>query len=194
MTTSDPSCCEPRPSYETKCFDCLCGVARATWLKTAKWPQQRRQSDSVESQQPQGDFPPEATHRKSAIAQLALPVRAAEIIALRTLVTSQPERPRAARQAITTTSDPSGSHLRACRNHSLIRRFIWLRITAFPTRLLTVTPNLCRLSSDFVTAFLGLRAITTIKPSEVPGLPDLRTRLKSRGDRTRSTRRKRCVS
>ena len=97
------------------------------------------------------------------------------------------------RRAITTVSDSSGRPARARRNHSLIQRFTRLRITEPPTRLLTVSPNLCCFSREFPTVLLVLGAITTTKLSELRRFPDLATRLKSRVHKIRSARRKRPI-
>ena len=90
-------------------------------------------------------------------------------------------------------SDPSGNSSRAWRNHSLIRRLTRLRITELPTRLLTVTPNLRRFSSDCLIAPPVLGAITTTKPFEVRRFPAFTARVKSRVHKIRSARSKRPV-
>jgi hypothetical protein len=115
------------------------------------------------------------------------------ITSSRASANSEPESSRAARRAITTISNPLGRSLRAFRNHSLIRRFTRLRITELPTRLLTVTPNRIRDSSDLVATPSVRGAITTTKFFEVPRFPDLTARPNSREHRTRSARRKRPV-
>jgi len=90
-------------------------------------------------------------------------------------------------------SDPSGNVSRACRNHSLIQRFRRLRITEFPTRLLTVTPNFLCFSSDLAMETPLLDAIAMTKLPEVRRLPNLMARLKSRLHKIRSACRKRPV-
>ena len=91
-------------------------------------------------------------------------------------------------------SDPSGNPTRALRNHSLIHRLIRLRITELPTRLLTVTPNRRRFSSDGSIALLVLDAIKMTKSLEAPRFPVFTARVKSRVHKIRSARRKRPVS
>jgi hypothetical protein len=108
-------------------------------------------------------------------------------------MTSVPERSRAVRRAITTISDCPGNPARACRNHSLIQRFTRLRTTALPTRLLTVTPNRCRFSSDLSVPELVFDAMMTTKLSKTRRFPDLTTRVKSWVRKMRSARRKRPV-
>ncbi len=111
-----------------------------------------------------------------------------------------PERSRALRRAITTVSDPAGRSSRAWRNHSRIQRFTRFRITALPTRLLTVTPSLLRPTFESIRVSVGPSAgepapaeITTTKLSELRRSPDLTALAKSRVRSNRSARRKRPV-
>jgi len=111
---------------------------------------------------------------------------------------SDPDSRDAVPRAITITSEPLGSVLRAPRNHSRIRRFTRLRTTALPTRLLTVTPRRTRsaralpVGQDPVFP-VALRANTTTKSSDAWRLPARITRRKSCVRKSRSARRKRPV-
>jgi hypothetical protein len=92
-------------------------------------------------------------------------------------------------RAITMRSTGCSSSLRDRRNHSRTPLFTRFLVTAFPTRRLTVTPNL-RHSPD--TSSRG-EAIKTTKFRDARRFPPRPTRWKSRESRIRSVRRKRPV-
>jgi hypothetical protein len=174
---------------KAKLLDRSCRVVRTTRLETTRGPQQRRYGDLVKTQQPQGGLGSEVIHRNSAVARPPLRTLSPRISASRATEISEPESSRALRRAITTMSDPAGNLSRASRNHSLIQRFTRFRTTEFPTRLLTVTPNLRRFSSDSSVRM----AVTMTKPSKARRLPDFITRPKSSVLKIRSACRKRPV-
>ncbi len=189
MAARNPTHGQPTAPDQAKFSDRLRRVVRTTRLETTGGSKKQRKRRLIQLQQPQRDPPAERTHRDPAAA--ARPGRS--IARFKHAATSAPERFRAAGRAITTISDRPGHCARAVRNHSRMRLFKRLRTTALPIRLLTVTPNRCRASTEIGASAAASDLVTTTKLRETRRCPDLTTRLKSRVRKMRSARPKRPV-